>query len=80
MYPAEGEWYSCEKASHLVDELDEITGITKLIMQVVYGEFMRNERRVVCKKPVHICCHKHGIHKIFDGKIKESKSGFDSTC
>lgn len=44
-----------EKASHLVDELDEITGNNKVDHAVVYGEFMYKagpwpyERRVVCK-------------------------------
>ena len=66
-----------EKASHLVDELDEITRNNKVDYAVVYGEFMYKagplaimKRRVVCKvekagKPdglhVHICCHKHGF-------------------
>ncbi|NSJ87532.1 IS1380-like element ISRgn3 family transposase, partial [Blautia hansenii] len=44
-----------EKASHLVDELDEITRNNKVDYAVVYGEFMYKagpwpyERRVVCK-------------------------------
>ena len=44
-----------EKASHLVDELDEITQNNKVDYAVVYGEFMYKatswsyERRVVCK-------------------------------
>ena len=44
-----------EKASHLVDELDEITRNNKVDYTVVYGEFMYKakswpyERRVVCK-------------------------------
>ena len=44
-----------EKASHLVDELDEITRNNKADYAVVYGEFMYKagpwpyERRVVCK-------------------------------
>ena len=44
-----------EKASHLVDELDEITKKNKVDYAVVYGEFMYKagswpyERRVVCK-------------------------------
>ncbi len=44
-----------EKASHLVDELDEITKNNKVDYAVVYGEFMYKagswpyERRVVCK-------------------------------
>ena len=43
------------KASHLVDELDEITGDNKVDYAVVYGEFMYKagswpyERRMVCK-------------------------------
>ncbi len=44
-----------EKASHLLDELDEITQKNKVDYAVVYGEFMYKagswpyERRVVCK-------------------------------
>ena len=44
-----------EKASHLVDELDEITRNNKVDYAVVYGEFMYKagpwpyERRVLCK-------------------------------
>lgn len=44
-----------EKASYLVDELDEITKANKVDYAVVYGEFMYQagswpyERRVVCK-------------------------------
>ena len=44
-----------EKASYLVDELDEITRNNKVDYAVVYGEFMHKagpwpyERRVVCK-------------------------------
>ncbi len=44
-----------EKASHLADELDEITRDNKVDCAVVYGEFMYKagswsyERRVVCK-------------------------------
>ena len=44
-----------EKASHLVDELDEITRNNKVDYAVIYGEFMYKagswpyERRVVCK-------------------------------
>ena len=77
-----------EKASYLVDKLDEITKNNKVDYAVVYGEFMYKagpwpyERRVVCRveKPENQMVYmytfdcKRGLMENF---IKESKSGFD---
>jgi len=62
-----------DKASYLVDELDEITKNNKVDYAVVYGEFMYQagpwpyERRVVCKVDQVL------LQKRLDGKLHKGK-------
>ena len=72
------------KASHLVDELDEITGNNNVDYAVVYGEFMYKagswfcERRVVCKveKP-EPSASLHNLTEISGAATIENHSAFE---